>query len=111
VLETPRALELLVRGLCACEPARAIWYLDRPVSNSGKLAAALRTQFERAGAAFTVELVEDTDRRVSQPGVVAASADSGVIEAAEHWVDLAGWVVQEHVPEAWTLDFSEQPAR
>jgi hypothetical protein len=106
VLETPLALELLVRGLSACEPARAVWYLDRPVSNSGKLAAALRTQFERASAPFTVELVEDTDRVVSQPGAVAASADSGVIEAAEHWVDLAGWVVREHVLDAWTLDFS-----
>jgi hypothetical protein len=109
VLETPRALELLVRAVCACEPAGAIWYLDRPVSNSGKLAAALRAQFELAGAPFTVELVEDTDRRVSQPGVVAASADSGVIEAAERWIDLAGWVVREHLPDAWTLDFSGEP--
>jgi hypothetical protein len=106
VLETPRAVELLVRGLLACEPARAVWYLDRPVSNSGKLAVAIRAQLTRLGADWTVELVEDTDRRVSQPGAVAASADSRVIESAEHWFDLAGWVVREQVPEAWTLDFS-----
>jgi hypothetical protein len=106
VLETPHAIELLVRGLLACQPAAVAWYLDRPVSNSGKLAASIRTQIARLGASWTVELVEDTDRRVSQPGAVAASADSGVIEAAEHWFDLAGWVIREQVPDAWTLDFS-----
>jgi hypothetical protein len=106
VLETPRAIEIFTRGLVACEPAHVACYLDRPVSNSGKLAAAIRTQFAGNTVNWTVELVDDTDRRVSQPGAVAASADSGVIERAEHWFDLAGWVIREQVPAAWTLDFS-----
>jgi hypothetical protein len=113
VLETPRAIDLLTRGLVACEPAHVACYLDRPVSNSGKLAGMLRTQFAElkpSGVNWTVELVDDTDRRVSGPGAVAVSADSGVIERAEHWFDLAGWVIRDQVPGAWTLDFSDDTA-
>lgn len=107
VLETPRALELLVAGLANCAPARAAWYLDRPVSNSGKLAALLRAECSRNGLAASVELVDDVDHRVSA-AEVALSADSAVLEAAERWFDLGGWVVRERVPEAWTLDFDSR---
>jgi hypothetical protein len=105
VLETPRALQLLVAGLAVCAPARAAWYLDRPVSNSGKLAALLRVECQQKGLEASVELTDDVDRRVSAADV-ALSADSAVLDTAEHWFDLGGWVVRQHVPEAWTLDFS-----
>ena len=107
VNETPLAIQLLVEQLMGCEPARVVWYLDRPVSNSGKLAALLREQITRAAASWAVELVDDVDRRVSQRGVLAVSADSGVLSAAERWFDLAGQVVRQKVPDAWTLDFSQ----
>jgi len=59
-------------------------YLDRPVSNSGKLAALLRTACEQKGLAASVELTDDVDRRVSAADV-ALSADSAVLDAAGHW--------------------------
>jgi hypothetical protein len=104
VLETPKAVELLVVLLEAARPERVDWYLDRPVSNSGKLAVLLRERCAASALAFAVELVNDVDRRVSQPGLVAVSADSAVIDAAEGWFDAAGRVIAERVPEAWTLD-------
>jgi hypothetical protein len=82
-----------------------VCYLDRPVSNSGKLATLLRAECRDRGLDASVELVDDVDRRVSG-AEVALSADSAVLEAAEAWFDLGGWVVRERVPEAWTLDFS-----
>ena len=106
VLETPRAIELLLDGLLACEPARVEWYLDRPVSNSGKLASVLRQRLAERAPSWTVTLLDDVDRHVSQPARVAVSADSAVIEAAEAWFDLGGWVIRERLPRAWTLDFS-----
>jgi hypothetical protein len=106
VLETPRAVELALTALEQARPSALTWYLDRPVSNSGKLAGLLRQRCAGLGTAWTVELVDDADRAVSQAGVVALSADGGVIDAAERWFDLAGHVVAQHLPEAWTLDFS-----
>lgn len=105
VLDTPRALELLVTGLSACAPAAVDWYLDRPVSNSGKLAGLLREACQRAAFTSRVALIDDVDRQVGR-AEVALSADSAVLDAAERWFDLGGWVVREYVPEAWTLDFS-----
>lgn len=107
VNETPRALALLVEQLVTLRPERVVWYLDRPVSNSGKLAASLREQLERLAPSWTVELCDDVDRRVSRSGAIAMSADSAVLDAADRWFDLAGWVVQGSVPQAWTLDFSQ----
>jgi hypothetical protein len=75
------------------------------VSNSGKLAALLRVECQQKGLEASVELTDDVDRRVSA-AEVALSADSAVLDTAEHWFDLGGWVVRQHVPEAWTLDFS-----
>jgi hypothetical protein len=106
VLETPRAVELALGALDRAAPSAVTWYLDRPVSNSGKLAGLLRRHCAERGSTWTVELVDNADREVSQPGSVALSADGGVIDAAERWFDLGGWVVAQDVPDAWTLDFS-----
>lgn len=108
VLETPSAVELLVSGLAACAPAQVIWFVDRPVSNSGRLAALLLGESRRGDLDATVELVDDVDRRVGSADV-ALSADSAVLDASERWFDLGGWVVRERVPDAWTLDFSGCP--
>ena len=106
VLDTPSAVELALTALASAAPSAVTWYLDRPVSNSGKLAALLRGHCAERGATWRVELVDHADRDVSQPGVVALSADGGVIDAAERWFDLGGWVVAQDVPDAWTLDFN-----
>lgn len=110
VIETQQALLLLVEQLGACAPAHVAWYLDRPVSNSGKLAALLRELLAQSQPTWTVELLNDVDHRISLPGAIALSADSVILDAAERWFDLAGWVVRERVPEAWTLDFSAPDA-
>ena len=66
----------------------------------------LRQRCEERGLGWTVALVDNADREVSRPGRVALSADGGVIDAAERWLDLGGWVVAQALPEAWTLDFT-----
>jgi hypothetical protein len=106
VTETPRALELLVESLAVLEPARVTWYFDRPVSNSGTLAGLLRRRFEVLGLRWEAELVDYADRHVSGSGLVSISADSGVLDVAERWFDLAGWVIRERLPAAWRIDLT-----
>ncbi|HWO14968.1 MAG TPA: DUF434 domain-containing protein [Polyangiaceae bacterium] len=111
VLETPSAIDLSLAALVCCAPGGVTWYLDRPVSNSGKLAGVIRERCAAHGLGWTVELVDHVDREVSRPGVIALSADGGVLDSAESWFDLGGWVVQHQIPGAWTLDFSQLEAR
>jgi hypothetical protein len=106
VLETPGALDLLVDALSEHEPETVTWYLDRPVSNSGSLASMLRDRLARRSLSWEVALVMDADRPVSAPEGVAVSADSAVLDAAEQWFDLAGWIIHERLPEAWVVDLN-----
>jgi hypothetical protein len=106
VTETPRALELLVESLAARKPARVTWYFDRPVSNSGTLVGLLRHRFDVLGLGWQAELVDYADRHVSGSGLVSISADSGVLDLAERWFDLAGSVIRERVPAAWRIELT-----
>lgn len=103
VSETPRALELLVDELQRLQPGSVSWYFDRPVSNSGALAGVVRQLVSARGLAWEVELADDVDRRVSAAGCVAVSGDSGVLDAAERWLDLVGIVIETAVPRAWRV--------
>lgn len=105
VSETTPAFERLCATLATSEPLSVTWYLDSPVSNSGKLAQALRLGFERLGHPWNVELVPNADREVVKHGVVAASSDRWILDTAEAWVDLPGELPETAEPTAWLLDF------
>jgi hypothetical protein len=109
VPESATALDLLIDALAGFRPGAVGWFLDRPVSNSGTLAGQLRERFERLGLSWRVELVDDADRHVVAPGAVTLSADGAVLDAAERWFDLAGWVARERVPDAWLIDLTARP--
>lgn len=104
VSETPRALGLVVEALVALQPGSVSWYFDRPVSNSGALAGLLRELLGARALGWSVELASNVDQCVAAPGAVAASADSGVLDTAEHWFDLAGFVSAAAVPTAWRIE-------
>jgi hypothetical protein len=104
VCETREALNLLCNTLCCHHPEQVAWFLDSPVSNSGKLASLMRQSFEAKGLAWSVELVKDADRAIQQSQAVAASSDGWVMDQATGWLDLAGATVQRTVPDAWLVD-------
>jgi hypothetical protein len=105
VAETEAAVDAVARYLAAVHARSALWYLDRPVSNSGRLAALIRDVAAAHGLAWQVELVFAPDRElVTEPARVVASADAWVLDRAAAWVDLVGAIVAERAPGAWLLD-------
>ncbi|MCR9164981.1 MAG: DUF434 domain-containing protein [Nannocystaceae bacterium] len=103
VAVTEAALDALVATLVRWSPAAVTWYVDRPVSNSGRLAGWIR---ERAptGVAWSVELPHDADRGVIEADAVGCSADARVLDLAPAWTDLVSETVATHAPEAWVVD-------
>lgn len=100
--ETDAALDLVGRAFAALGPARAAWYLDAAVSNSGRLRARILEHGARWTCPVQVDLVPDPDPVLSVgDGVV--SADAAILDACAGWVNLAAWVVTAHVPGAWRL--------
>jgi len=109
VSETPEALNQLCDTLSRQNPAQVVWYLDSPVSNSGRLAKLMRKSFEAKGLSWSVELVKDADRALQQSRAVAASSDGWVMDEAAGWLDLAGATLRRAAPNAWVVDLRPNP--
>jgi hypothetical protein len=97
------ALEAIGRTLESAA-ATARWYLDRPISNSGRLAGAMLEVAAARGFRWEVELVASPDRVLRETAEIVATADSAILDRAARWVDLARWVVEVEVPGAWVVD-------
>ncbi len=108
VLTTGPALEAITAMLHRAEVGGVRWLLDRPISNSGRLAARIRAIGEAAGRSDDVDLVASPDRLLKETSHPIATADSAILDRCQRFVDLAGETIEEHVPNAWVIDFSGQ---
>jgi len=106
VAETRPALQLLGQTLEHLGVARCRWYLDRPVSNSGRLKRLMDELAQSAGWFWDVELVTSPDRALLAADCPVATADSAVLDRCSHWVNLVRQVVLSQVPNAWIVDLS-----
>jgi hypothetical protein len=105
VAETEQAVQLIGDHLAQWHIAQAHWLLDAPVSNSGRLKARLLDQARSNHWSWDVELVADPDRLLRDCAHIVASADSGVLDVAPRWTNLARDVISARVPNAWVVDF------
>jgi hypothetical protein len=97
VEETQPALELAFRWLRTWGVGPCTWFLDAPVSNSGRLAAMIRAM------GWEAEVVPDPDRLLASPGDPIVTSDAGILDRCGPWVNLARLLV-ERVPGASIVD-------
>jgi hypothetical protein len=103
VEETRPALALLGEAIAALDPAAVVWHLDRPVSNSGRLAGMLRESAKAHGWPWSVELEFNPDATLAASSDVVATSDAAILDRAAHWLGLARLVVESLVPMAWVV--------
>ena len=103
VTETIPALRLIALACRDLEIPVADFYLDAPVSNSGLLARTIRAVADETNCRWRVELIKDPDRRLIESAELAVSADSRVLDGCRRWLNLARYIVDSYVPEAWVL--------
>jgi hypothetical protein len=119
--QTIPALGFIVEALHALKPARIDWYLDRPVSNSGRLKSLLADLVEERGGLlvgaegvevpgttptrWNIELVDSPDRMLADYAGVVITSDSAILDRCARWLNLAGLLVEQHAPEAWRVEF------
>ena len=106
--DTLRAIQLVCEVLTASRASRTIWYLDKPVSNSGRLAAQIRSITEQhPGLRTEVRLVADPDPLLLEipprQGIVVTS-DSLILAGDVCWLNLARQIVEGAIPEANLFD-------
>jgi hypothetical protein len=101
--ETERALTLLGEAIATAAPADVLWLLDRPISNSGRLAALIRERAAAAGWSWRVELHDNPDRLLAAATTVSATGDSAILDRCGPWIDLPAEVIRT-LASPWMLD-------
>ncbi len=104
VAETNPAIELLGRVLADMRVAQVIWFLDRPVSNSGRLKTRLLETARNCGWLWQVELVINPDDVLADTPDIVASADSVILDRCERWFNLVREAVIHTIPDAEVLE-------
>lgn len=103
VVETEGALLLAGHALQELGVAKAVWYLDRPVSNSGRLKQMILETAQQNDWGWDAALYYNPDTVLAHQAAPAASSDSAILDAAAQWFNLARFVVSRFVPDALIL--------
>jgi hypothetical protein len=106
VTETIPAVELIGEFLKEIRVVGALWLLDKPVSNSGRLKTLIADLATKNDWPWEIELVISPDAVLIKGDMIVATSDSIVLDACEKWVNLATEIVRKDLKSAWLIDLS-----
>lgn len=95
VQETEPALRLIADVTNELGISKCRWWLDKPVSNSGRLKALMLNLAQKEGWNWQVDLNMNPDRVLADSREVIATADSAILDQCERWFNLARLVVEQ----------------
>jgi hypothetical protein len=106
VEETMPALQLIGELTSGWGVAKCRWWLDKPVSNTGRLKAAIVGLAAERGWNWEAELVFSPDAILSRTDQTIVSSDSIILDRCQHWINLVRLLISERIPQAWVVDLS-----
>ena len=106
VSETIPAVELIGRFLQEIGVAGALWLLDKPVSNSGRLKTLIGELARKNDWPWEIELVLSPDAALIKGDMIVATSDSAVLDACKRWLNLATEIITEKLPSATVINLS-----
>ncbi len=104
VEETRAAITAMGRTLEHAAPEKVVWLFDRPVSNSGRVAALVRDIAHEHNWPFEAELTDGTDGILAKSPEIVVTCDSAILERCEQWCNLACLTLSQQLPDARILD-------
>jgi len=106
VIETIPAVQLIGEFLGEIGAGQALWLLDSPVSNSGRLKTLIRELAQKNGWNWGIELLLSPDAELKKTDLVVASSDSVVLDKCRSWVNLATEIIKKKLPSARVTDLA-----
>jgi hypothetical protein len=103
VSETAGAILMTGEAMEMWQPRRVTWYLDRPISNSGRLAKKITEMAEETGWNWSVEVLFDPDRAIINSRKVAVTSDSVILDGVTRWINLNSYLIESRI-DAWIVD-------
>lgn len=102
--QTDTALELIGKCLKELSVPEAVFYLDSPVSNSGRLRNRILEYAEQWDIPVRVELVPNADVVISGMERVV-TGDSVILDQCVSWFNLSGKIIDDYIRGAWIAGF------
>ena len=106
IAETPEVIRIVARALELLKPSSVTWFFDRPVSNSGRLAALVKFIGQEEGATWDCFTTDRTDQRLMAQNGVLVTADSGILLNCSGWFNLTRFIKDHLAVKGWFIDFS-----
>ena len=104
--ETDEAIGLIGESLEILRPASVAWMLDRPISNSGRLAKRIRDAARQKQWNWTVEVVFNPDAEITVSDRIVISADSHVLDESASWLNFSRFLIDKLLDRSWLIDLS-----
>jgi hypothetical protein len=93
--DTSRAIELIGKKLEELNVSKSIWYLDQPVSNSGKLKQLLLKIAKKNKWNWEIILVPNPDEILIKLKKIILTGDSQILDNIDQWFDLPGLLINK----------------
>jgi len=106
VTETIPAVQLIGQFLKESGVAEALWLLDSPVSNSGRLKTLIGELARKNDWNWQIELLPSPDGKLVRTTAVVVSSDSAVLDRCGNWVNLTRAIIEQKLPKARLVDLS-----
>ena len=106
VTETIPAVQLIGNFLKEIGVASALWLLDSPVSNSGRLKTLIRELAGKNRWDLEIRLSIRPDAELKKTNLIVVSSDSVVLDACKRWVNLAAEIITQKLPSATVIDLA-----
>jgi hypothetical protein len=78
--------------------AEALWLLDSPVSNSGRLKTLLGRLARENDWPWEIRLTISPDAELSKTDTIVVSTDSVILDACQKWTNLAAEIITHRLP-------------
>ena len=105
-VETEQAVELAAEALKELQVGETLWLFDRPVSNSGRIAALVNRVAEEKGVPMHAETADRVDSRLKECEGIVVTADAAILDSGVRWFDLSGWILDHKLPDVRIIDLS-----
>jgi hypothetical protein len=104
VTETEDAICLIGKALEEFMPVGVTWFLDRPISNSGRLSAKIADLASRHRWSCDVRVVFNPDKEIVLAKGIAVSSDSSILDRVERWLNLGAYLIAQDLRRFWLVD-------
>jgi hypothetical protein len=106
VNETETAIALIGEALAAVRSGPVAWILDKPISNSGRLAQRIRDLASERKWDWTVNVAFNPDAEMAASNRIAISSDGPVLDQVQRWTNFNRHLIEKKLEDSWLIDLS-----